>query len=78
MEYLFPEMNIRAARPGETVDNTQSLHIIRDKYRSKITSLNKFLVDNWNSPLVDPDVMEAINKARDGYIELVREIDKMI
>lgn len=75
---MFPEMNIRAARPGETVDNAQSLRNLRDKYRSKIDSLNKFLVDNWNSPLVDPDVMEAINSTRDGYIELVREIDRMV
>lgn len=75
---MFPEMNIHATRPGETDDYTQSLHNLRDKYRSKITSLNKFLVDNWNSPLIDPDVMEAINKARDGYIELVREIDRMV
>lgn len=75
---MFPEMNIRAARPGETVDSTQSLRNLRDKYRSKIDSLNKFLVDNWNSPLVDPDVMEAINLTRDGYIELVREIERMI
>lgn len=78
MKYPFPEVSIHTARPGETVDNTQPLRNLRDKYRSKIDSLNKFLVDNWNSPLVDPDVMEAINSARDGYIELVREIDRML